>query len=348
MNLEWDVPFFLISPVNAADTSPGPPPLPFNKTPAMIGGDHLGYFVLDPARCVAGAGRRVTRNNLAQADGELTHRKFKTGYVMQLDVQFWERIGAEGQPACAGTLREMADLLGEYLETIANIDGQLVWQPSPWPADAPLPNRRLLDMARSLGPSGDGGGGFVSITQEKDADSPLTAVTFALLSPLPYVTDYMNWPDSPDAEVSFATETSPGVNQQAPDARVTVANEGNVEYQPIFRIHGPASYCKIINYSAVDEIGRPLQIVYDATLRGGFPIPDGKYVEIDCFHSTARLHYGAGLGTANAKACIDVLETDFFGLVPGDNDLFVNKAISFSDSFYTGDGVEVVYRNAWA
>lgn len=339
MILEWDRPFVLISPVNAAGTYPGLGPLAINAL-VELGGDPLGYFLLDPSRCSSGAARRVTRNNLAQADGEITHRKFKSGYVVELNMQLWERTGAEGVPACAGALRQMGDLLGEYLEAIANNDGQLVWWPSPWPADGPAPNPRMLDMARSLGPSGDGGAGFVSVVREKDADGPLTAVTFALLSPLPYVTDYMDWPDSPDAVVDFA---------ESGDGTVTVTNEGNVPYSPVLRVYGAAlgspdtvEGFTLTNHSAVDERGHPLQIVYDGTRTGAFNIANGYWIEFDTFRSTVKMKNNAG-SSNNAKSCINVLATDFFQLEPGDNDLELEWA-----GPQDGRKAEVIYRNAWA
>lgn len=346
MILEWDNPFLLISPVNAADTSPGLGPLPFNAQ-AYSGTNPLGFFLLDPARCSSGAARRITRNNLAQADGEITHRKFKSGQVVELNVQLWERSGIGGVPACAGALREMGDLLGEYLEAIANVDGQLVWQPSAWPGppdgkassvgQAGYPNPRMLDRARTMGPSGDGSAGFVSIVREKDPDGPLTTVTFALLSALPYVTDYMNWPDSPDQVVAFA---------ELADGSITVVNEGNVAYSPVLRIYGAASGHTVkgftlTNYSAVDELGDPLKIVFDGS-PPAFHIANGFWIEIDTFRSTVRMMNNAGTHTANAKSCIDVLGTDFFQLEPGPNHLHLDWDGT------PGLRAEVIYRNAWA
>jgi len=339
MIVEWDIPFFLISPVNAADTSPGLAPLPFN-TLASEGSAPLGYYLLDPARCSSGAARRITRNNLAQADGEITHRKFKTGYVIELTTQLWQQKGSEGEPACAGVLREMADLLSEYLEAIANTDGQLVWFPSPWPTDGPAPNPRMLDKARSMGPSGVGDSGFVSVVTEKDTDSPLTTVTFALLSALPYVTDYMNWPDSPDEVAVFA---------EGADGSTTVVNEGSTAYSPVIRVYGaslgsPSTVegFTLVNHSVVDEIGEPLQIVYDGTRSGAFHISNGYWIEIDTFRSTVRMINNAG-NSDNAKSGIDVLATDWFQLEPGNNDLEL-----FWQGPTPGVKAEVIYRNAWA
>ena len=197
---EWDNEWQLIPSVNFADTVPGLGPLMFNEL-ISAGTTPLGFMLLDSAKCVGGSARRLTRRNLAQADGELTYRKFKTGFVIELTAQLWETVES---PACDGVLRELSDLLAGYLEACANNDAQLVWQPSAWPVDGPEPNPRLLDQARSMGPSGNdaSGSGFVSVTTQRDEGSPLTEVTFAFLSPFPYVTDYMNWPASPDENAS--------------------------------------------------------------------------------------------------------------------------------------------------
>jgi hypothetical protein len=242
----------------------------------------------------------------------------------------------------------MADLLAEYLETMANNDGEVVWFPSAWPEGEDPPNPRVLDRARSMGPSASGGESIVAVVTEKDSGAKLWDVTFAFLSPFPYVTDYMNWPASPDEIVTFATDPLPPLHGGlAADARVTITNEGNVMQQPIIRIYGPTSECTITNFSVVDEIGEPLELRYSAEFAGAFPIPSGSYIEVDTFTSRCQM-FNPGGGTDNARACIDVLRTDWFGLAPGENILQVDKVLSLSYDFYAGDGVDVVYRNAWA
>lgn len=340
MNLEWDVEFLLIPSVNAADTTPGLEPLLLNGL-AMIGTTPLGRFLLDSSKCSSGSARRITRNNLAQANGEITHRKFKSGEVIELNVQLWE---TEHDPACAGTLRKMADTIGEYLEAMANNDGRVVWFPSPWPDDADPPNPRMLDAARSMGPSGNDatGASFVSVVTEKDENAKLWDVTFAFLSPYPYATDFMNWPADPDEIAEFADSGG--------DGSVTVVNEGNVAYQPVLRIYGDSLMSglevdgfTLVNYSSVDEMGDPLKVVYDQSNPGGFTIAPGFWIEIDTFRSTVQMKQASGADTANAKACITVLETDFFQLEPGNNDLHLHW-----HGPNPGLKAEVVYRNAWA
>lgn len=331
MILEWDgIQFQLIPSVGAAGTAPGLDPLLINDE-MLWNSSHLGYFMLDRTKCQAGAARRITRNNLAQADGEITHRKFKSGYVVELNMQFWDEVGSEGRPACAGTLRKMGDVLGEYLEAMANNDGQLIWFPSTWEGD-PTPNPRMLDQCRSMGPSGNdsSGSNFVSVVVTEDPEGPLVDVTFALLSPLPYLTDFMNYPTSPDEVTSF-TNT------------VTITNEGSAAYAPVLQVHAgasPSDGFELANLSVLDELGNPLTIVYDDTLPGGSPINVGFFAEIDCFTNDATLMDAAGTHTSNAKPSIDPTQTDYFQLFPGANDLQIVW-------YGTPGTVDVIWRNAW-
>lgn len=329
MQLEWDGVFYLVPSVDAAGTSPGLEALPFN-IPVSVGTVDLGIFLLDSARCQAGSARRITRNNLAQADGEITHRKFKTGYVFELNAQLWETVE---NPACAGTLREMADVLGEYLEAAANADAQLIWFPGAWPEGSDPPNPRILDLARSMGPSGSGDSGFVSVVTEKGEDAQLFDVTFALLSPLPYVTDFMNYPSDPDETATFATGLG--------DESITITNDGNTAFFPVIQVYGPATEFILINESVLDEIGNPLRIAYDSSQIGALPIAAGQYVEIDCFRNTVKLHLAGG-GTDNAKSGIVVPDSDFFPLEPGANNLVVTDW-----AFDPGSKIDILYRNAW-
>lgn len=334
MILEWDVPFTLIPSVGAAGTTPALPQLPFNQQVEFLS-QNLGWFMLDPAKCQSGAARRITRNNLAQADGEITHRKFKSGHVIELNVQLWEDPLSGVGPACAGTLRQMGDLLGEYLEAISNNDGMLVWQPSGWPDPMVLPNPRVLDKCRSMGPSGNdsSGASFVSVITEKDPAGPLTDVTFALLSPLPYITDYMNWPTSPD-EVTVMTGGGGLLT-------ASITNEGSAFYNPVIQVYGPCDGFALTNLSVQDEVGNDLQLVYDDTLAGGFAIPSGSYVEIDMFRSTAIQHNPGG-GTDNAKRNIDPQLTDYWQLAPGLNNI---QLLYYGGP---GAGANIIWRNAWA
>lgn len=305
MIVEWENPWQLVSPAGT---------LQFNAD-VSLGTTPLGHFLLDRTKCSAGAARRITRTNLPQADGEITHRKFRSGYVLELNVQFWDY--GKGALACGGTLREMADLLDLHLNAIANADGRILWEPTSWPDDGLVLSQRMVDKVRSLGPSGLGGdSSFVSVVVEQAADGPGADATFALLSPLPYAQDF----------TQITTNIASGG---------TLTNGGNTDFYPVMQVHGPCSSFAITNTSVQDENGNDLSVVYDSTLPGAVTIGVGHYAEIDFFRQTIFLdgHF------ANLSAGIDVTLSDFFPLVPGDNVLTVGA--------YTGSQIDVLWQNAY-
>jgi len=294
---EWDIPMTIQTP--AGD-------LPFNQN-VVIGTsplDDLGYFMLVPEDCQAGIARRVTRTNLAQADGEITHRKFKTGYVVQLTAQLWKRIGADGEPACAGDLRAMIDYLGLILNSIDNEDGLLVWQPSERAGETIL--ARELAQVRILGSSGEAQSNFTTVVVSKEAGSPLISVTFALICPLPY---------AQDAGI-IQTALADGVP-------TTIHNVGNAPYYPVVWVNGPTNTFTLVNESNLDEQGNPLGITYDGTaLPGGEAIASGHLVEFVFFNNSAYLDRNQD----NLKPGINVPASDFWTLLPGANEIVLTGA----------------------
>lgn len=304
MILEWDVPFLLTTPEGT---------LAFNQQ-VMLDSDPLGWYILDRARCSAGAARRITRNNLPQADGEITHRKFRSGQVLELNVQMWED---QNLPACGGVLREMGDLLELHLNAIENADGRLQWTPTTWPTGGTPLVDRMADSVRSLGPSGQGDGGFVSVVVEEDADSPLTVVTFALLTPLPYLMD--------------APQTTTDIT-----AGGTLTNTGNADFFPVMKVYGPTDTFTITNTSVTDEQGNPLEVRYDTALPGAASIAAGHYAEIDFFRNTIYLDGNS----SNLKPGIDVTVTDLFPLVPGPNMITVGGG-------YAGALIQALWQPAY-
>ena len=313
INAEWLIPFELSvpDPIGGATIV-----LPFNQQAySLASSDPLGWYMLDPAKCSAGTARRVTRTNIAQADGEITHRKFKTGYVMELTMQLWE--DPEAEIACGATLVEMIDQLMFFLNAIENADGRIQWTPTGYAG-----GDRMLDAVRVLGPSGDGQSGFVSVVQSIDENESLVSLTFALITPFPYAND-----------VAIADDP-PG----------TLTNSGNTEYFPstgtypgitITASGADVSAFTLANNSNLDEQGNAKQIVFDATLPGGQVIPNGQYAVIDCFRNTIYLN-GVVSPANNLKPCINIMESDFWGLLPGANVVALSgDAAAVADIFYT-------------
>src|SRR4051794_36163032 len=95
--IEWDVPFWL-------ETTAGT--LRFNDTSSGAS----GLFALVPEGCKAQRDLRIVSDPVPQADGEIFHRRFRSGTEVTLQVQLWE---TENDMACGSVLREMyEELLG--------------------------------------------------------------------------------------------------------------------------------------------------------------------------------------------------------------------------------------------
>lgn len=94
-------------------------------------------------------------------------------------------------------------------------------------------------------------------------------------------------------------------------ASVTAPNLGNRSTYPVFKIDGPFTNFILTNVST------GLQIVYDSTLPPGtgLAVGGGDYIEIDMFRNTAYLNGDQ----SNLKPGIDILSSDFFPLIPGNN-----------------------------
>lgn len=134
---------------------------------------------------------------------------------------------------------------------------------------------------------------------EEDAEEGATEVTFVLDSPFPYAIS--------EAQDLVAVN---GVG--------TVTNGGNVDFWPVMKLYTDGG--SIVNNTTGKEIN-----FFSGCLGGG------SYIEIDSFRNVA---YVDG-DQANAKPCIDALTTDFFSLVPGDNQILTTGLTEFlvNDAF---------------
>src|SRR4051812_8416742 len=93
--------------------------------------------MLDRLACKAGAGLRVSEDNLPQEGGKIIHRELREGYAMHLAVQLWDGSGVK-KPACGATRRQMFDELAKFTNALtdvsqADLDAGLArirWTPS--------------------------------------------------------------------------------------------------------------------------------------------------------------------------------------------------------------------------
>lgn len=238
-------------------------------------------FLLVPAECSARLPVRVTTDDdVPQGDGQIPHRRWRSGYSAHLAVQLWKDDG----PACGADLVEMLDLLGCYLNPMVRTGTQagspnarLIWTPTG--ADDRMFDR--IQLRAEPFPSLDAGG--------------ITKVEFDIDTLLPY---YM-----------ATTEDDTVI---ALDGSASIVNGGNTDFYPVIRVNGPTSAFTITNNSVLDPFGNPLQIVYDDSLPGADAIGNGDYVEIITFLGTAYLNGNS----ANLKAGIDMRQSDFWPLAP--------------------------------
>lgn len=265
--------------------------IPFN--PFLLGTDGP-QFILDPDKCQAGSAKRVTRDNTAQRGGEILHKHFKTGFVMQIGGIYANVLnpdGCEMEPLCGSDLVELDDLLMLNLDAMENVDGSIAWTPTGF-------TDRAVFGARWLGPDGIGGAAFTAVLVERD-DQIWSGFQVALVSPFPYAVD------------AAVTETS--LEDGTP---VTVTNNGTTEYWPVVEVYGPTSAFTITNNTT------GLTLSYNAGFPGAGPILSGHLIEFDYFRNTAYFDYDQN----PAMAGIDVAQSDFWSLVPGDNEIEIAGA----------------------
>lgn len=147
-------------------------------------------------------------------------------------------------------------------------------------------------------------------------ESGLTGVVFTLASPFPYSIDF--------------TQILTTLTAGSPSAILN--NTGTAPFYPVFKVYGPADSWTIENVTT------GLKIVYDSDLPGAPTIPGGSYVEIDTFRNTAYLN---GNGPSR-KAGIDIIQSDFFTLEPGNNQI-----TTAGDATDAAPTVDILWQPAW-
>ena len=178
----------------------------------------LGTYLIQQEGCEALRDLRVVVDPIPQADGQINHQRFTTGYEVQLLVSLWEN-GRE-KPACDEQARVMAEELMLHLNTMLNDDGRLFWTPTG------LGDQRLLDSAR-----------LASIGPWTLAQPGIPQITFRLDSPFPYVYDF----------TQVTTSLIDGVPQ-------VVNNLGNVDFYPVAKVYGSTTLFTLRNDTLNQEL----------------------------------------------------------------------------------------------
>lgn len=278
--IEFTVPFELSRLVSSEPTDS----LPFNAPSGLSSAAEM-WFMLDEQKCWAKPGMRVTRDNIPQADGDIIHRSFTTGFQMHLAVQFWL---TENDRACGEDLRVMWDALMRHLWPLIRDDGRIQWTPSGYGADRMLNEVRMLEWPTVSWQDG------------------VASAEFDLYTRFPYAMD---------------------ATQQTISLDAIINNDGNAEFYPVIKVHGPASDFELLNFTT------GLNLSYDAGNPGAAAIAGGHFAEFDFFRNTVYLDGNS----TNLKPGINVLGSDFWPIVIGPNVVQL-----------VGDGTaEVLYNTPW-
>lgn len=148
-------------------------------------------------------------------------------------------------------------------------------------------------------------------------ESSLIVVSFTLDTPFPYAQD--------------ETETTTSFTNASPTQHLD--NTGSAPFYPVWKVHGPTSGFTISNVTTGEEI------VYDADLPGASAIASGHYAEIDTFRNTVYLDGSS----SNLKPGIEILNSDFFPLEVGDNEITI-----FGEGTFPAPDTDCLWQAAWA
>lgn len=94
----------------------------------------------------------------------------------------------------------------------------------------------------------------------------------------------------------------------------TVNNTGTAEYWPVIQVSGSSTF-------VITNTTTGLEMVYNANLPGGVTPGVGDYIEFDFFRNTAYLNGNQD----NCKGGIDIGESDFWSLIPGNNTITLSS-----------------------
>lgn len=254
------------------------------------------YLALNES-CTGGADIRVTVDMIPQGDGQLIHPQWLTGYTLRLAFALWQ----DGDAACGRDAQDMLDEIGAHIDALRNPDGntRVVWSPTG------LPNRMVNDIALSER--------AVVKVAPRDDEAGIIIVSFAVASEFPY-------------EMSEA-EGSVTVIPAGTGLGTLVANDGNTQTWPVFRVDGPTNEFWIENLTT----GKLLH--YDGDQPGAPYIGTSQYVEIDMFRGTVVLN---GDGDDSLIAGIDFSTTEFWALAPGTNEIAI-----------VGATTDILYNHAY-
>lgn len=136
-----------------------------------------------------------------------------------------------------------------------------------------------------------------------------------------------------DTQWPYEMDLTESADSRVPfGASVTLENTGNRPTYPVFQINGPFETFVLTNLTT------DYSFSYDETQLGAPNITAGHYIEINTFRNTAFVDGNV----SNAKPGVVMETSDFFELVPGDNDI----TLSVTGPGSSPDGI-VITNAAW-
>lgn len=186
---DWSIPFSLRS-------------LLFSGTPLLLNTEvtNLGIYLVRPENCALRTTVRSTKEDLSQQDGSILHRRFLTGFEMEMQIALWE---SREKPACDDLAQTMMDVFLGYCRALKNAGdnvGRMSWTP------AGQAQRMLEDIRLLQYPS------------ESIGDGGATELNVVFDSQFPYTEDE---------------------NQQSVAVPASITNAGNTDTYPVFRLNAP-------------------------------------------------------------------------------------------------------------
>lgn len=124
---------------------------------------------------------------------------------------------------------------------------------------------------------------------------------------------------------SYAKGYAIAYSAVAPLGQLLVTNAGTATTYPVIRVYGPGNNPKIYNFTT----GQMISLVYS--------LGSGDWLTVDTLNRTVLLN-----DTTSRYSAVDFLNTKWFGMAAGVNDLRIAY-----DSYIAGSSMRVDWRDAW-
>jgi hypothetical protein len=243
---------------------------------------------------------RSTGDPVPQGFGTLWHRGFANGYVLKIPIQYWITGGPGNNLVPAS---EQTTPTAQEMDDLLMLHYRSLMDGG---------GRILYSPAQLTQRIADRLFAIAKPTLVEEQANTNTVLEFG--SEFPYLLDF--------------TQTLTQLSDGSPSA--TLTNTGSAPMQPVFKVYGPFDQFVLTNSTTGEAF------IYDDSLPGAVAIPSGHYIEITTFQDSVYLD-GDG---PSRKAGIDIRNSDFWALEPGDNDVIVTANSTAPD-------VDILWQAAW-